>query len=210
MIQTSSLTIFLIASLGLLVIPGPSVIYIITRSITQGKKAGITSVLGIELATLCHITAAAFGLSAILVTSSFIFKIVKYIGAGYLIYLGLKVILSKSDHIEKKNSEETHPLTLFRKGFIVNLLNPKTALFFYAFLPQFIDPSIGSSSLQILFLGLIFVSLATITDCTYALISSSLRMINKPNLVFKKMQKIITGLIYIILGITACTSEGSK
>jgi threonine/homoserine/homoserine lactone efflux protein len=163
MLPLSSIIVFLLAALGLLLIPGPAVLYIVTRSVAQGRKAGLASVLGIELATLCHSMAAAFGLSAILLASALAFDVVKYLGAAYLVYLGIRTILSRTPSHASDNSPPPSLSQMFRKGFLVNLLNPKTALFFYAFLPQFVDPARGSSILQILSLGALFVLLATIT-----------------------------------------------
>jgi threonine/homoserine/homoserine lactone efflux protein len=211
MIPSSSIIIFLLAALGLLLIPGPAVIYIVTRSIAQGRKAGIASVLGIELASLCHSIAAAFGLSAILLASSMAFSIVKYLGAAYLVYLGIRAILSKGDAQQIENSTPPSLSQLFRKGFLVNILNPKTALFFYAFLPQFVNPARGSAIIQILILGALFVMLATITDSTYALVTSGVgRMITK-RAGFQRIQKYVTGGIYITLGVAAAmTGSGKK
>ena len=174
MLPLPTILIFLLAALVLLVVPGPAVLYITTRGITHGRKAALSSVLGIELASLCHSIFVAFGLSAILVTSALAYNFVKYLGAAYLVYLGLKTLLSKKAVFAAESTGSLGSVQMFRKGFLVNLLNPKTALFFYAFLPQFVDPARGSSVLQILFLGGLFVSLATITDTTYALLSSSL------------------------------------
>jgi threonine/homoserine/homoserine lactone efflux protein len=210
MIPTSSFLIFLLAALVLLLVPGPAVIYIVTRSIAQGRKAGIASVLGIELATLCHSVAAAFGLSAILVASSMAFNVVKYMGAAYLIYLGVKAIISKSDAVQIENAVPPNMRQLFRKGFIVNILNPKTALFFYAFLPQFVDPGRGSTIMQILFLGGLFAALATITDSTYALVTSGIGKLITQRAGFQKIQKYVTGGIYVTLGVAAAVTGSGK
>jgi len=208
--ELSSLYVFLLAALGLLLIPGPAVLYIVTRSVAHGRKAGLASVLGIELATLCHSMAAAFGLSAILLASSLAFSLVKYLGAGYLIYLGIKTIFSKSASPTKDDSSTPSLLQMFRKGFLVNLLNPKTALFFYAFLPQFVNPERGSSILQILLLGALFVVLATITDSTYALLSSGVGRMITQRAGFQRIQKYVTGGIYISLGVAAAVSGSGK
>lgn len=208
--ELSSLYVFLLAALGLLLIPGPAVLYIVTRSVAHGRKAGLASVLGIELATLCHSMAAAFGLSAILLASSLAFSLVRYLGAGYLIYLGIKTIFSKSASPTKDNSSTPSLLQMFRKGFLVNLLNPKTALFFYAFLPQFVNPERGSSILKILLLGALFVVLATITDSTYALLSSSVGRMITQRAGFQRIQKYVTGGIYISLGVAAAVSGSGK
>lgn len=208
MIQTSTFIVFLVAALGLLVLPGPAVLYITTRGITHGRKAGMASVLGIEAASLCHSMAAAFGLSAILVASSLAFSVVKFLGAAYLIYLGIKTLLSKKAAFEEGGIASPSLGQLFRKGFLVNLLNPKTALFFYAFLPQFVDPSRGSPIIQILFLGAVFVLLATLTDSMYAIASSQIGALLHRWRPFQRVHKYVTAAIYLSLGIGAAASSG--
>src|SRR5579859_1846228 len=131
----STIALFLLAGLGLLLIPGPAVLYVVTRSAAQGRRAGLASVLGIESATFVHVIAAALGLSAILLTSALAFNIVKYLGAAYLIFLGLRTLFWKRPQ-EILVKPPRSLSQLFGQGFLVNLLNPKTALFFYAFLPQ--------------------------------------------------------------------------
>jgi threonine/homoserine/homoserine lactone efflux protein len=210
MLPLSSVGVFLLAALALLLIPGPAVLYIVARGVAQGKKAGMASVLGIELAGLCHAMAAAFGLSAILLASSLAFNLVKYVGAAYLVYLGIKTIVSKATAPAGDNSPPPSLSQLFRKGFMVQLFNPKTALFFYAFLPQFVDPARGSSILQILLLGVLFVLLATITDSIYALISSGVGRMLTRRVGFRRIQKYVTGGIYISLGVAAAVSGSGK
>jgi len=211
MIPASSIAVFLLAALGLLLVPGPAVIYIVTRSVSQGRRAGIASVMGIEVASLCHSVAAALGLSAILLTSSLVFSVVKYLGAAYLIYLGVRAIFSRQELPEVEEGTPANLPQLFRKGLVVNLLNPKTALFFYAFLPQFVSPARGSTVVQILTLGILFVILATITDSTYALVSSGVGrfVITRPG--FRRVQRYVTGGVYMALGVTAAfTGSGKK
>ncbi|HUX52179.1 MAG TPA: LysE family translocator [Spirochaetia bacterium] len=210
MIPLTTILLFLASALGLLLIPGPSVLYITARSLAHGRRAGLSSVLGIELATLCHTIAAAFGLSAILFASALAFDIVKYAGAGYLIYLGITSILSRNSMPVAGNSAQPTLAQMFRRGFVVNLLNPKTALFFYAFLPQFVDPSRGSPVVQILLLGALFVSFATITDSAYALLASGIgsRAVKwKP---FQRIQKYVSGGIYLSLGVGAALAGSGK
>ncbi len=210
MIPLPSILVFMLAAVGLLLVPGPAVIYIVTRSVAQGRKAGIASVLGIELAGLCHSVAAAFGLSAILLASSMAFNAVKYVGAAYLVYLGLRAIFSKREAPQIENAVPPSLSKLFRKGFLVNILNPKTALFFYAFLPQFVDPARGSTIVQILLLGALFVALATITDSTYALVTSGVGRLILKSSGFQRVQKYVTGGIYITLGVAAAVTGSGK
>ena len=200
----------MLAALALLLVPGPAVIYIVTRGISQGRRAGIASVLGIELAGLCHAAAAAFGLSAILLASALAFNLVKYVGAAYLVYLGIRSMLSRSGALPADAAAPQSLPRLFRRGFVVNILNPKTALFFYAFLPQFVDPGRGSTVLQILFLGVLFVALATVTDSTYALLSSGVGRVLARSERFRRAQKYVTGGIYVSLGIAAAVTGGKK
>src|SRR5579884_2118882 len=152
----STIVLFLLAALGLLLIPGPSVVYIVTRSASQGRRAGFASVLGIEAAGFVHAAAAALGLSALLLTSALAFSIVKYLGAAYLIYLGLRTLLKREESGQITIAAPASFTRLFAQGFLVDLLNPKTALFFYAFLPQFVDPARGNVIWQMLLLGALF------------------------------------------------------
>jgi threonine/homoserine/homoserine lactone efflux protein len=206
----STLALFLLAALGLLLIPGPSVLYIITRSVAQGKRAGLASVLGIELAGLVHAIAAALGLSALLLTSALAFSIVKYLGAAYLIYLGVRTLLKRETDQESLTPEPRSFSQLFANGFLVNLLNPKTAIFFYAFLPQFIVPTHGSVVGQILVLGVLFVLLAFCTDSLYALLSSTVGRLLFRKARFRHIQRYITGSIYIALGVTTAVTGSEK
>ncbi len=211
MIVSPSLPVFILAALGLLILPGPAVLYIVTRSVAQGRRAGLASVLGIELAGLCHSAAAAFGLSAILVASALAFSIVKYAGAAYLIYLGIRALLSKGEPTGEDAPASRSFSELFRKGFVVNILNPKTALFFYAFLPQFVDPGRGSPVLQILTLGGIFVLMATCTDSAYALVGSGVGRLVTRRPGFQRVQRYVSAGIYFALGVAAAVSgEGKK
>ena len=150
-----NLLLFIGAALVLLLIPGPAVLYVVGRSVAQGRKAGIVSVLGIHTATLIHILAAALGLSVLVLSSALAFNVVKYAGAAYLVWLGFRKLFGPAE-IAGTNGELTRysHARLFRDGFLVNLLNPKTALFFLAFLPQFVDVSRGHVAMQITLLGL--------------------------------------------------------
>src|SRR5688572_128470 len=159
MLDLNTMPIYLVAVIGLLLIPGPAVLYIVTRSIHQGWRAGIVSVMGIHLGTGLHILAAVLGLSAILLSSALAFDIVKYLGAAYLIYMGVRTLLTKEHSSKDEEIKEDSLPRIFSQAMIVNILNPKTALFFFAFLPQFVDSSRGSVSLQMFLLGMIFLGL---------------------------------------------------
>jgi threonine/homoserine/homoserine lactone efflux protein len=198
--------LFIVASLSLLLIPGPAVLYIVTRSIDQGRLAGVVSVLGIEVGGLFHVAAAALGLSAILLSSATAFTVVKYLGAAYLIYLGIRKLILP-DKLEAGQSAAPASLKrIFSQGVVVNVLNPKTALFFFAFLPQFADSSRGSIAVQMLLLGSTFVALATITDGLYAILSGTFGYWLKGNARFLRFQRYFAGTVYIGLGLTTALS----
>ncbi|HLW03498.1 MAG TPA: LysE family translocator [Ktedonobacterales bacterium] len=205
----STILLFSLAALGLLLIPGPAVLYIVTRSVSQGRRAGLVSVGGIELGGLTHAVAAALGLSALLLTSALAFDIVKYVGAAYLIYLGVRAMLTRDDSHQAEPAPRSLS-RLFTQGYLVNLLNPKTALFFYAFLPQFVDPARGNIIAQTLFFGLLFVLLAACTDSLYALLSSTVGQRLTKATRFQSIRRYATGGIYIALGLTAAFAGSEK
>jgi threonine/homoserine/homoserine lactone efflux protein len=163
---------FAVASLALLVVPGPSVLYIVTRAMDQGRAAGLVSVLGIHTGSIVHVAAAALGVSAILASSALSFGIVRYGGAAYLIWLGIRAIRDRSEGGSDAPDREHSLARIYAQGVVVNVLNPKTALFFLAFLPQFVDVSEGSVSLQVVILGLTFIVLGFLSDGTYAVVSA--------------------------------------
>jgi len=194
---------FLIAGIVLNLTPGSDTMYILGRSISQGKKAGILSALGIATGALAHCIFAALGLSIILAKSALAFEIVKYAGAAYLIYLGIKMLLSKSNEkftLDEK-SEKPNYRKIYLSGIFTNILNPKVALFFLAFLPQFINPNYAQNSLPFLLLGLTFVTTGTIWCLLLAIFSSKLSNSIRANYKIKKWLDKITGGIFIALGI---------
>jgi threonine/homoserine/homoserine lactone efflux protein len=200
----ASLGLFIVAALVLLVTPGPAVLYIVARSIEQGRLAGFVSDLGIHSATLVHVLAASLGLSALLASSALAFSIVKFAGAAYLIWIGLKKIFGKVAPVDL--GAETNRVSyrrLFRDGFIVNLLNPKTALFFLAFLPQFVDVGRGHVAMQIAFLGLLFTLLGFISDGCYALAASAAGGWLKRSKTYLNVERYVSGVVFIGLGLTA-------
>jgi len=210
MIEFSQLYFFVPAALALLLVPGPAVLYITARSANQGRMAGLISVLAIETANLIQAVAAALGLSAILLSSALAFDIVKYLGAAYLVYLGIRKLISPASQFQKEQFKRESLWRIYWQGFVVNILNPKTALFFFAFLPQFVNPHIGNTTGQTLLLGLIFVGLGTVTDSLYALAASSLGAKLAENKRFQKGQQYFTGLIYVGLGITTALTGSKK
>ncbi len=205
--EIARLYLFVGASVVLLLTPGPAVLYIVARSVNQGRMAGIASVFGVEAANSFHAAAAALGLSAILVSSALAFNVVKYMGAAYLVYLGVRRLFAREE-ADAENAVEGQSLRrIFTQGFVVNLLNPKTALFFLAFLPQFVNPSRGSVVAQVLFLGLLFVSMATVSDSVYALLASSVRHWLRCNRGLSQAQRWVAGSIYVGLGVTTAFSS---
>lgn len=205
----STYPLFLAGALILLVIPGPAVFYILSRTIGQGRKAGVVSAAGIATGTLVHATAAALGLSAILVSSARAFHIVQFAGAIYLVFLGFRLLLSKDDaHIAA--TAIPHSLKrVYGQGLIVNLLNPKTALFFLAFLPQFVDTSRGHVPTQIFFLGCSFALLGLVSDSSWAMLAGTLAGRLRSSLRWRRAQKNISGGALIVLGI-ATAIAGSR
>lgn len=209
MIDPTKLYFFILAALALLLVPGPAVLYITARSANQGRTAGLVSVFAIETANFIQAAAASLGLSAILLSSALAFDVVKYLGAAYLIFLGIRKLMT----LENGSGEEIKEESLSRiywQGFVINLLNPKTALFFFAFLPQFVDPSKGNVIGQNLLLSAIFVGLAIVTDSLYALLASSLAEKLKGNQKFQTGGRYFAGLVYVGLGITTALTGGRK
>ncbi len=209
MIEVTQLYFFIVAALALLLVPGPAVLYITARSASQGRTAGLVSVLAIETANFIQAVAAALGLSAILLSSALAFDVVKYLGAGYLVYLGIRKLFFTENRAQEEIKQESLS-RIYWQGFIINLLNPKTALFFFAFLPQFIDPSRGDVVTQNLLLGAIFVGLAIITDSLYALVVSSFADKLRGNQRFQTGGRYFAGLVYVGLGITTALTGTRK
>ena len=207
--DASSLTVFVLAALALLLVPGPAVLYIIARSVDQGRTAGLVSVVGVGLGSMVHVVAAALGLSALLVQSAVAFRTVKYLGAAYLIYLGVRRLVGKGDDIVRANGGNRTLRRIFSQGVWVNILNPKTALFFFAFLPQFVNVDAGSVGLQILFLGTLLVTMGIVTDGAYAVAAGSLGdwLKQRPRVV--TAQRWFAGGVFISLGLATALS-GSK
>ncbi len=198
-----TISLFLVSALVLLVIPGPAVLYIITRGAHQGRRAAVTSALGIGLGNVCYVAAAILGLSALLLSSAVLFSVVKYLGAAYLLYLGVRTLLSSQ---QAHQDAPPPPLSLphvFVQGLLVQLLNPKTALFFVAFLPQFIDPARGNVTGQILFFGCLFCALSICTDSLYALAAGTLGGWLRGKTRFRSIRRFATAGVYLSLGLWA-------
>ena len=206
LVSHSALLLFVTVAAVLLIIPGPAVTYVVSRSIGHGRAAGLVSVLGILAGTLCHVAAAALGISAVLASSALAFQIVKYLGAGYLIYLGTKTLRTKEHQLLAASGGETRLARIFGQGFLVNLLNPKTALFFLAFLPQFVDQARGHLTLQILQLGILFALMSWCSDSTYALIAGTVAERIRGSLRVRRIQRNVSGGGLIALGLASAFS----
>jgi threonine/homoserine/homoserine lactone efflux protein len=207
--ELSSLGLFVLAALVLLLTPGPAVLYIVARSIDQGRWAGLVSALGVHVGTLVHVAAAAAGLSALLAASATAFSTVKYLGALYLVYLGGRRLLDRSA-LATGDRRPPRLSRAFLDGVVVNVLNPKTALFFLAFLPQFVDVGRGAVGAQILGLGLLFVLLGLITDGLYAVSAGAAAGWLRRNPRYVAGERWLSGSMYIGLGLAAALSSGHR
>lgn len=208
--DTTTLTLFALTAIVLIAIPGPNHIYITARAIADGRRAGLASALGVEAGTLVHVAAAALGLSALMASSATAFNTVKYAGAAYLIYLGVRTLLSRDAPHGDEAAPQASVARSFGQGLVVNLLNPKTSLLFLAFLPQFIDPAHGSSTTQIFVLGGTAALLGIMVDSLYALIASAAGTALRRSPAFLRRQRYLTGGIYLALGAGAALAGGPK
>ena len=199
--DAANLAVFVVAALALLLVPGPAVLYVVARSIHQGRRAGLASVLGIHVGTLVHIAAATAGLSALLVSSSVAFTVVKITGAVYLVGLGLWTLFSRRPEPEVALGGERNLRRAFAQGIVVNVLNPKTALFFLAFLPQFVDPNASHPAVQIAVLGLLFALLGLVTDSLWAIAAGTAGGVLRRSRRFLRAQRHVAGTVYVGLGV---------
>ena len=208
--DATNLALFVTAALVMLLTPGPAVTFIIARSIEQGRAAGLLTVLGIQSGVLVHIVAATLGLSSLLLSSALAFNVVKYAGAAYLIYLGVRTFMQPAEPPAEGVPVIENRWRIFRDGFVVCLLNPKTALFFFAFLPQFVNVQRGSVAGQIFVLGIIFLVMATITDGLYALAAGSAGQWLRTHRGFLRAQRYVTGSVYIGLGLATALADARR
>ena len=196
--SVSTLLVFAAASAVLVLIPGPAVLFLLARGVTGGRRVAVVSVAGIESATLCYAIGAALGLTALLASSAIAFATIRYVGAAYLIWLGLRALRSGRTAVAAVPSGRR----VFRQAFTVGIANPKVALFFLAFLPQFVRPDAGPARLQLLVLGLVFVLVALVLDSGWALLAGAASgwLRRHPKLVR------LTAPVYVGLGVHAATS----
>jgi threonine/homoserine/homoserine lactone efflux protein len=199
----STLALFALAALALIAIPGPNMVYVATRSMSEGRRSGLASALGLETGTIIHVCAASAGLSALIASSATAFNALRYLGAAYLVYLGVKALRQR----DKARAESApRPVSLgraYRQAIVVQLLNPKVALFFLAFLPQFVDPDRGPVWPQVLVLGAVLGALGFVMDCLYAVVSAA-----AAGRLRGRGGGKVTGGVYLLLGAAAALTGG--
>ena len=200
--SSHAFTVFIPAALLLLAIPGPAVLYIVATSVDGGRRNGLVSVAGIHLGSLVHIAAAVAGLSALIVSSAIAFSAIKYVGAAYLVYVGIRKLLGRDEPFETSERTPRSARRVFGQGVVVNVLNPKTALFFLAFMPQFVDPDRPVWT-QTIVLGLCWVGLGVLSDGAYAVAGGTIGGLLRRR---RKTVRYASGGIYIGLGAVAASS----
>ncbi|CAN5330076.1 LysE family translocator [soil metagenome] len=210
MIDPTTLVPFVLASAILVLIPGPAVMYIVSTGVSRGRRAAIASVLGIETGAVVHVVAAAVGASALVASSAVAFSVLKYAGALYLFYLGWKTLRSSDSPLVNRVAIELSPWRSFGRGVLVNALNPKVALFFLAFIPQFVNPDRGQVAVQFLSLGAIFIGVAFVIDTSYAFASGVIGRLVARSPRVATMQKRFAGFAYIALGASAALTGNSS
>jgi threonine/homoserine/homoserine lactone efflux protein len=193
--------LFAVAALALVAVPGPAVLYVVSQSIEGGRRAGLVSTLGVHLGTLVHVAAAAIGLSSLLVSSARAYDAVKYAGAAYLVFLGIRTLLGRTG--DEPQATEVDARRRLARGATVQILNPKTTLFFFAFLPQFVDVDAGHVGLQVLVLGITFTVIGLASDGTYALLADALAGRLRRSATAASAGRWVSGVILLGLGVTA-------
>jgi threonine/homoserine/homoserine lactone efflux protein len=205
--DASTIALFAVAAVAVLLVPGPAVLFIVTRSVEHGRPAALALLAGIHLGTSVHVIAAAVGLSAVIAASPTAYDAVRYLGAAYLIVVGVRALLRRGDDgSEPRPPRPASRRRLLVEGIVVNVLNPKMALFFLAFMPQFVDPSRGSASVQVLVLGAVFVLLGLVTDGTYALVAATVGQRVRARGGVGSRVRYLSGGIFIGLGLLAALS----
>lgn len=201
--------LFFSAALALNLSPGPDLIYILSQTIAQGRRVGTASALGVCTGALVHVIAAALGLSAILATSALAFSVVKYVGAAYLIYLGIQSLRSAGTSFDVSHikTPKASPWQAFKQGVLIDILNPKVAVFFMAFLPQFVRPELGHTSTQIIGLGVLVVLVAIVVEVVFVLAAARTTSILRNNRRLSIWLDRVLGSILITLGIRLALSE---
>ena len=204
------LAAFIVASLAMLLTPGPAVMYIIARGLGQGWRAGAASAVAVGGGNFVHALAATAGLSALLVVSAEAFIVVKWAGAAYLAYIGIRTLRAR-DPEPTDVAPLVQPLgAIMRQGFVVAVLNPKTAIFFLAFVPQFVDPARGNLAAQFFVLGSLFAGMGIVTDGSYGVLAGALRGILTRHRQAQRRSRIATGGLYLALGVSAALAEAPQ
>lgn len=195
-----------LGSLALVVIPGPAVIYILTRSVSQGRNAGLVSAVGVNLGSTIHVFAAVAGLTVLLANSATAYTILKWMGVGYLAWIGIRALRSDDSTFTEPSIKPAALRKIFAQGVLVNVLNPKVALFFLAFLPQFVDPNAADATMQTLVLGLTLVTIGLVSDSVYAIAGGSVGDLFRRRPSAARTSRIVAGTVYLTLaGIAAVT-----
>ena len=201
-----TLELFSLAAFALIVVPGPAVLFIVAQGVSVGRGAALVGVLGVSTGALVHTVAAAIGLSALIASSATAFTVVKLAGAAYLVVLGVRRLLGLDEVVAA--AAQRQPLwRIFRQGFVTNLLNPKTALFFLAFLPQFVDRQRGSVPGQLIVLGLVFTAIATVSDSSWAILASSVSGWLRQSKGYERVVRYVSGTIFVGLGLVAALAH---
>ena len=203
----STLLLFLAATLALNLTPGPDMLYVMARGVGQGRTAGVVSALGIGGGTLVHTVAVALGLSTLLLSMPTAYEVIRYAGAAYLLYLGIRTLASREDVRLDTHSPTQSLSCIFRQGVVTNVLNPKVALFFIAFLPQFADPARGSVAWQMLVLGLLFNVSGTTVNTIVGLLSGYLGAKLKERPTLWRVQRWFTGGVFVALAARLAVSD---
>lgn len=201
MIDATTLAAYVAIVLGFVFIPGPATLLTVARATTSGTRVGISTGAGIAAGDLVHTVMAVVGLSAIIATSAVLFSIIKYLGAAYLIYLGIRALFERPSTDLSAGTRAIGAAAAFRQAVLAEVLNPKTALFFLAFLPQFVKPENGSAALQLLVLGGLFVLIGLFSTVVFALAAGRLGNFLRRNPVVLKWQGKVVGGIYCALGV---------
>jgi threonine/homoserine/homoserine lactone efflux protein len=205
-----TLALFAVASLVLVILPGPAVVYILTRSVGQGRTAGLASAVGVNLGSAIHVLAAVAGLSLILAQSAFAFGVIKWAGVAYLAWIGIRTLRSPDMDFSNPQEETIGLKRIFIQGVLVNVLNPKVAVFFLAFLPQFIDPQAANPTLQTFILGMTLVTIGLISDSAYALLGGKVGSIFRRKPGAARTARIASGWTYLALAGVAAATGNSK
>lgn len=205
----TTMVVVALASLALVVIPGPAVIYILTRSVSQGRDAGLVSAVGVNLGSSVHVLAAVAGLTVLLANSAAAYTVVKWAGVAYLAWIGVRTLMKDDADFTEPQLQQTALRKIFIQGVLVNMLNPKVAIFFLAFLPQFVDPNAPNATMQTLVLGMTLVAIGLVTDTLYALAGGSVGDVLRRRPSVARTTRLAAGSTYLALaGIAAVT--GSK